>query len=274
MNMDVPKLNRIQPPMCHNSLSIRNITISLQKIRLFAQDNEWWPGIKPDAAFCDSNNGKDMKKTLMFGIGIIAALNASAQITYTGTSLSGLIYSGGPGEAQYVAGTPDVAQLYTADLSTSGDSPAVFALLQPGITLNSFVASYVAGSGTTVDPYFILYLTDDPGFGAPIVATDSGNINGSSLIHEGDLVDGSMTLSALDSVIDPLSGQAYGDDTVAYVGLEIGDSGSGAGTANITSLTVPNAAAVPEASTYMAGAMLLLPLGMSTLRKLRKKQTA
>ncbi len=178
---------------------------------------------------------------------------------------------GNTGDAQYVPGTPDVAQLYTPDLSINGDSPAVFVPLSPAIKLSTLVASYSLGTGTTVDPYFILYLTDDPGFSLPVVATDGGTINGSALVHAGNLTSGSITLSALDALIDPNSGLPYGQSGIAYVGLEIGDGGSGAGTANITSI---NISSVPEPTTMIAGALLLLPLGVSALRMLRKTRTA
>ncbi|HUA67156.1 MAG TPA: hypothetical protein VMA13_01295 [Candidatus Saccharimonadales bacterium] len=203
---------------------------------------------------------------------LAAAMSASASITYSGGALSGLDYSSMyAGDAQYVAGTPDVAQLYTADLSTAdtADSPAVFVQIPTAITLSSFSASYILSSGTTVDPYWILYLTDDTGYTSPIVTTGSGPIDGSSLIHVGDLVHGSITLSALDALIDPISGLPYGQETVAWAGLEIGDGGSGAGTANIESITISS---VPESSTIIAGAMLLLPFGASALRILRKSR--
>ena len=206
-------------------------------------------------------------------VSLAGAMSASASITYSGTALSGLGYRAMySGDAQYVAGTPDVAQLYTADLSISGDSPAVFFKAPVGTTLSALSGSYVLSAGTTVDPYWILYLTESIGYSSPIVTTDSGPINGSSLIHVGNLTSGSITLSALDLLIDPISGLPYGQEMVAWAGLEIGDGGSGAGTANIESITVSSA--VPEPTTIIAGAMLLLPFGASTLRILRKRQMA
>jgi hypothetical protein len=63
--------------------------------------------------------------------------------------------------------------------------------------------------------------------------------------------------------------------TVYWVGLEIGDGGPAApASANIESITVSGVSAVPEPTTMIAGALLLLPFGASTLRILRKKQTA
>jgi hypothetical protein len=231
--------------------------------------------VEPEVAFCGGQKSKEnMRKlqTAILAVSLTVTMSASASITYSGTALNGLDYSGGPGEAQYVPGTPDVAQLYTSDLSTSGDSPAVY-VQGPLGTLSSFSASYALSSGTTVDPYWVLWMADDTSYQHPIVSTYGGPLNGSSLIHVGNLTSGSITLSALDLLIDPISGLTYGQETVAWAGLEIGDGGSGAGTANIESITVPGAAPVPEPSTMVAGALLLLPFGVSTFRILRKRQT-
>jgi hypothetical protein len=71
------------------------------------------------------------------------------------------------------------------------------------------------------------------------------------------LTHGSITLSALDANIDPVSGLPYGPETVAWIGLEIGNGGSGAASANIESITV-----VPEPTTLalagLSGLSLLL----------------
>jgi hypothetical protein len=173
-------------------------------------------------------------------------------------------------QSQFVAGTPDVAQLYTPDLSTAdtAPSPAVFDELSPVITLDSLTASYVLAAGSTVDPYWILWMADDTSYSLPIVSTDGGSLNGSSLIHTGDLINGSITLSALDATIDPNSGLAYGGEAVAWVGLEIGDGGSGAGTANIESITIGSS--VPDgASTLLLLGFGLAGLGVLSLRKNR-----
>jgi len=219
---------------------------------------------------------KNMKKlqVAICAASLAVALNASADLTYSGDDLSGLDYGGNPGDAQFVSGTPDVAQLTTPDLSVNGDSPAVFVQITQPITLSSFAASYTLGTGTTVDPYWIIYLTDDPNFGLPIVSTDGGSINGPSLVHVGDLTQGSITLSALDAIIDPNSGLAYGQSTVAWAGLEIGDGGSGSGTANIDSITISSPAPIPEPTTIISGALLLLPFGAGAIRFIRKQRAA
>jgi hypothetical protein len=187
-------------------------------------------------------------------------------VTYSGTELAGLIYSGNPGDAQYVSGTPDEAQLYTANSGTdiADDAPAVF-VQGPFGTLSSFSASYdlVTSTGPSgTSPYFILYLTDDGGFTLPIVADGGSTLNASSLVHVGALTSGSITLAALDSLIDPNSGFDYGLSTVAYAGVEIGDWDNGTATisasADIDSITVGTAA--PEPSS-----LLLLGAGLFSL---------
>ena len=79
---------------------------------------------------------------------------------------------------------------------------------------------------------------------------------------------GVIALSVLCADIDPISDLAYGSETVAWVGLEIGNGGSGAANANIESITITT---VPEPTTMT---LLLLPFGASLLRKLRKNRTA
>ena len=211
---------------------------------------------------------------------LAGAMSASATITYSGTALSGLDYSAMySGDAQYVAGTPDVAQLYTADLSTAdtADSPAVFFKAPVGTTLSTLSGSYVLGSGTSVQPYWALWVgtASNPNEIA-IYSLGGTPLTSSSTMHA-FVASGSWpslgtwgdTLSQFDAIT--YGGVALGDMTVNWAGLEIGDGGSGAGTANIESITISS---VPEPTTMVAGALLLLPFGASTIRLLRKTRTA
>jgi hypothetical protein len=220
----------------------------------------------------------------ILAISLTAAMSASATITYSGTALSGLTPAtpyGPATDSQYVpasGSTPALWALYTydsGDLDTSGDTPAVFVQMPVAVTLSSFVASYqlygaaTGPSGTS--PYWNLYLTDDPGYTSPIVGGGS-TLNGSSIVQVGPDAT-TETLSALDAMIDPISGLPYGQETVAWAGVEIGNWDNGTlypvpASANIESITI---GAVPEPTTMVAGALLLLPFGASTLRILRKR---
>jgi hypothetical protein len=245
--------------------------------------------VEPEVTFCGGRNKKENMKKLQIAIvaiSLTAALSASASITYSGTGLSSLTYVGNPGDAQYVAGTPDVAQLYTADSGTSGsaDSPAVF-VQGPMGTLNSFSASYslygaaTGPSGTS--PYWILWVSapgdNNPNDEIAIIGMGGPTLNSSSAIHV-IYTDNSYWGDSLGSILsDTYNGVAYGDMTVDWAGVEIGDWANGdltiPASANIDSLTVPGVA-VPEPTTMIAGALLLLPFGASTLRILRKNRAA
>ena len=215
-----------------------------------------------------------MKKLCLFAliVTLAAAVPALAQgsTNFSGTALSGLVYSGNPGDAQYVAGTPDLAQLLTPDSGTAltADSPAVF-LAGPWGDLSAFTASYdlYSSSGPSgTSPYWILYLTDDPRFALPIVADGGPTLNASSLVHVGDLTSGSITLAALDLLTDPNSGSAYGLSTVAWAGVEIGNWDNGTNvipaSASFDSFTVHP---VPEGG---SGNLYLLLAGMACLAAL------
>jgi hypothetical protein len=165
--------------------------------------------------------------------------------------------------ANYVAAAgsiPAYGALYTPNASVGGPTAAIWVGDEtapngggiPG-TLSSLNASYTllsSGIGPgNFAPYWVLWMADDTGFKDPIVSTYGGPLNGSSLIHVGNLTHGSITLSELDGDIDPNSGLAYGSETVAWVGLEIGNGGSGAASANIDSITISS---VPDGGMTVA----------------------
>jgi hypothetical protein len=229
---------------------------------------------------------KAKSSALLMSVIALASLSVSAQ-TYSGTQLDpanppNLIYStlGPPfpaSDAQYVAGTPDVAHLFTADQGSSGDSPAVFV---PGTfagPLSTLTGSYATAAGTTVQPYWAIFVSTayDPASSSPtdyeIYSVNGGPLTQSSQVHGFDASYNPVgtfgeTLSALEA------GLGIGGDVLDYVGLEIGAGGSDplpAGTANISSITISSPAIVtPDgASTF-----LLLGLGFAGLAVFGFKQ--
>ncbi|HEY5298823.1 MAG TPA: hypothetical protein VIK59_12960 [Verrucomicrobiae bacterium] len=223
---------------------------------------------------------------------VTAAMNANASITISGSDLNSLHYSGDPGDAQYVAGTPDVAQLTTPDSGLNGDAPAVYVRASNPLatsslsTLSALDASYSlfsSSGGNGNPPYWLTYLTDPNTSGLIGVVSFGGpTLNGSSQIHV--FYDNDPGALSSDDywgdTLSTLDGTAYGTTTfgqleVFETGVEIGDWDNAAAiipaSANIDSITISS---VPEPTTIIAGAMLLLPFGLSTLRILRRNRIA
>jgi hypothetical protein len=261
---------------------------------------------EPEVAFREGQNRKIKMKVrklqlAILAVGLAGAMSASAAITYSGTSLSGLTPAtpyGPASDSVYVpasAPAPALWALYTSDsgdLDTSGDTPAVF-VQGPMGTLSSFSASYSLYGAATgpsgTEPYWNIKVSPDGNpadvihiisMGDPTLINGGGPIlNGSSEIHAYNADYSSavgtwgMTLSALDAL--SYGGYTIGDMTVNWAGIEIGnwDNGSSiiSATANIDSITI---GAVPEPTTMLAGALLLLPFGASAFRILRKTRTA
>jgi hypothetical protein len=206
---------------------------------------------------------------------LTAAMSASASMTtYSGAALSGLDYVG-PSDTGYVAGSPDLAHLYTSDSGVNGDTSKVLVEGQMG-ALSAFSASYGLYS-SDVPTGDVPYWNITAGSGANlihIISWDGTPLDSSSDVHvynsdySSQIYD-HVTLSALDA-------DGYGDLTVSSAGVEIGEWNNNGQTisayANISSITVPTP--VPETSTAIAGALLLLPFGASALRTLRKSRTA
>ena len=227
------------------------------------------------------------------------AMSANASITYSGTALQGLDYSADPGgaTASYVAGTPDYAYLYTPDsgitVNNGGGEVARVGVTGPFGTLNNFSASYSlftlvsgpVGPGGNA-PYWVIFVSptgdSNPNDDLAIIQLSTGpTLNGASTIHAyGPGFSGlpnngywGDTLTTLDGIT--YNGVAFGDMTVESARVEIGEWDNGSdvipATANIDSITISS---VPEPTTMIAGALLLLPFGASTIRILRKNRTA
>jgi hypothetical protein len=250
-----------------------------------------------------SKQNKPLMKKLQItivAISLAAAMSASASITIQGTALNNLSYRDNGGTAQYVPASPPapaLAALSTLDsgLGASGGAPTVFvqaAMVGLGSlgTLNGFSASYdLYGAATGpvgTQPYFLTYLYA-PGGGYIGVVGGGPDLNGSSQIHviydfattplSSDQHWGD-TLATLDSTV--YGSTTFGQLTVYETGVEIGNWDNGISiipaSANIDSITVTvsTVSPVPEPTTMIAGALLLLPFGASTIRLLRKNRAA
>lgn len=207
----------------------------------------------------------------VLGLVLTGALSASAgSTTYSGSSLSGLLYVGDSGDAQYVSGTPDYAQLYTPDSSPAGDSPAVF-ITGPLGTISDFLGSTSLATGSTVDPYWTLWASSptDPGNDIEIYAFAGLSVSGSTQVHAytpgfaASLGTFGETLSSLESMT--YDGSTIGNFTIDFAGLEIGDGGTGPATANIDSITITDS--VPDG----ASTLMLLAGGWVVLAGLRAR---
>jgi hypothetical protein len=133
---------------------------------------------------------------------------------------------------------------------------------------------YSQSGGAGNQPYAELWVVlPDSNLGL-ILNMGGTQLNDASAIHV-VYTDQSYWGQSLGSILnDTYEGVKYGDMTVEWVGVGIGDwaiDDSIGKTANIDSITV---SPVPEPTTMIAGALLLLPFGASTLRMLRKKRMA
>jgi hypothetical protein len=212
--------------------------------------------------------------------------NAQASVTYSGNALSSLTYVGNSGDAQYVAGTPDVAQLYTANSGTAeaDDSPAVFVYgLGPLGTLNNFYASYslTSFSGPNgTEPYWNINVSPvgHPTDAVNIISMGGTPLNGSSAVHaynsdySASVGTWGMALSGLGALT--YDGYTIGDMTVNWAGVEIGDWDNGdltiSASANFDSITVGS---VPEPATLIVWSLLGAASWLG-IRVVRRKRTA
>jgi hypothetical protein len=229
--------------------------------------------------------------TVMFAGAMAVALAGSASasvVTISGTSLSGLDYRDNGGTAAYVAGTPDVAHLYTSDSGLTGGAPVVYvnasnAGLASLGTLGSFSASYdlfgsASGPAGTA-PYWLTYLVDPNGGYVGVISFGGPDLNGSSQIHVFcDHASSSCTNTYFGDTLATLDSIAYGSTTFGLLtvyesGVEIGNWNNNGNTisaqADIQSITI-NTATTPLPAALPLFASGLGALGLLGWRRKRK----
>jgi hypothetical protein len=228
--------------------------------------------VEPEVAFRDGpNKKKNMKKLqiAIFTISLATAMSARATI-YSGSDFSTMASYNGT----YVPGSPG----YEA-LAYTGNDDAVVGVVGPLGTLSSLNMSFDFSNpvGTGNAPFAAFGISDNSTWVADnhrldVISENGNQLTGSSLVHVwdwtlnagagGDVA--GMSGVTLDSIL-----ATYGTWEVMRAYAYIGDTGGpSSGSVDIDSITVTT---VPEPTTMIAGALLLLPFGASSLRILRKR---
>ena len=218
----------------------------------------------------------------ILAVGLAGAMSASATI-YSGSDFSSMASYNGT----YVPGSPG----YEA-LAYTGNDDAVVGVRGPLGTLNSLSMSFQYSNpiGTGNAPFAAFGVSLDGTWGGSgqefdIISENGNQLIGTSLVHVwdfslnggngGDVAGLSgVTLNSILGLANPYSSVTYGALEVMRAYAYIGDTGGpSSGSVNINSITV-GPYEVPEPTTMIAGALLLLPFGASTIRMLRKNRTA
>ena len=207
---------------------------------------------------------------------LAAAMSASATI-YSNTDFGSMASYNGT----YVPGSPGYEHLSYA--STDVPNDAVVGVRGPLGLLSTLNMSFTFSSpiGTGDAPFAAFGISDNSTWLADnhrlnVISENGNQLIGTSLVHVwdwtlngglgGDVVSG-VTLNSILAT--------YGTWEVMRAYAYIGDTGGpSSGSVDINSITVSDVSPVPEPTTMIAGALLLLPFGATTLRMLRKNRAA
>lgn len=206
--------------------------------------------------------------------GLAGAMSASATI-YSDTAFGTMSSYNGT----YVPGSPGYEHLAYA----SPGVDAVVGVKGPLGTLNSLSMSFqysnLTSSGNDV-PFAAFGISPDGTWGGPsttylIISLEGNQLNGATTVHVWDNSTGAEYLPSLwgQTLNSILGVNGFGNMQVMRAYAYVGDEGAASGSVDINSITV-GAYEVPEPTTMVAGALLLLPFGASTIRRMRKTRTA
>jgi hypothetical protein len=197
-----------------------------------------------------------MKKTLITAAALgLLAIGLSAQ--------AGVVSSGTAYYTQGTGNNPVVQVVYSVNYTAT-----------PGAL---YTYSYTFEVGNLVGSIF----TYTPSTGNPVTSFSVQTPFSLSIANMTSLNGGTATLYANSNITWNYS-TAVSEDTVSYTSdypptLGLGSANDGGiswAAGNPGGSDVPNPAPVPEASTVMAGALMLLPLGIGAVRALRKERIA
>jgi len=209
---------------------------------------------------------------------LAVAMSASASVTISGSDFNNPALVGSY-NGTYVAGSPGYMHLAYA----SPDVDAVVGVKGPLGTLNSLSMSFqysnLTSSGNDV-PFAAFGISDNglwngSGNQFLIISLEGNQLNGATAVHVWNDQTGAEYLPSLwGSTLNSILGvNGFGNMQVMRAYAYVGDEGAASGSVDINSITV-GAYEVPEPTTMIAGALLLLPFGASTIRKFRKTRTA
>jgi hypothetical protein len=197
-----------------------------------------------------------MKKTLLIAAALaLMAIGLSAR---AGVVLSGTAYMT---QGDIPQTMPDLQVAYTVSLSGS---------------LYTYTYTFSVGnlSGNTFTPTTanpVTSFTVDTPFSTSIgnISTDSSGVTGllipNNSITWAETSPANSDTVSYTSLFGPILGGGSANDGAPSVSWSVANPGAS---------PIPDPAPVPEASTIMAGALMLLPLGIGAVRAIRKERTA